>query len=107
MVDHPAHPSGSAVPALGVSHWILLHGRPGITAWVGRVAPFLYIAFYAVTDHIAGIGNGVVMQRSGAASTSERPEIDWLFDVANDVGGPGTWALALASIATAIVTVRE
>ena len=55
------------------------------------------IAFYAVTDHIAGIGNGVVMQRSGASSISERPEIDWLFDVANDVGGPGAWALALAA----------
>jgi hypothetical protein len=93
-------------PLLGVSHWILLHGRPGITAWVGRVAAFLYIAFYAVTDHIAGIGNGVVMQRSGAASMSERPEIDWMFDIANDVGGPGTSALALAAIATAIVTVR-
>ena len=93
-------------PLLGVSHWILLHGRPGIIAWVGRVAAFLYIAFYAVTDHIAGIGNGVVMQRSGASSMSERPEIDWLFDVANDVGGPGTWALALAAVATAIVTVR-
>src|SRR5215212_5755130 len=93
-------------PLLGVSHWILLHGRPGIIAWVGRVAAFLYIAFYAVTDHIAGIGNGVVMQTSGAASISERPEIDWLFGIANDVGGPGTWALALAAIATAIVSVR-
>src|SRR5215216_7061874 len=93
-------------PLLGVSHWVLLHGRPGVIAWIGRVAAFLYIAFYAVTDHIAGIGNGVVMQQSGASSMSERPEIDWLFDIANDVGGPGTSALALAAIATAIVTVR-
>jgi hypothetical protein len=46
-----------------------------------RVAAFLYIAFYAVTDHIAGIGTGVVMQQSGASSTSERPEIGWLFGV--------------------------
>src|SRR5215212_690620 len=106
MVDHSAHPSGSAVPASGSEPLDLLHGRPGITAWVGRVAAFLYIAFYAVTDHIAGIGNGVVMQRSGASSMSERPEIDWMFDIANDVGGPGTSALALAAIATAIVTVR-
>jgi hypothetical protein len=94
-------------PLLGVSHWVLLHGRPGVIAWIGRVAAFLYIAFYAVTDHIAGIGNGVVMQQSGASSTSERPEIDWLFDVANDVGGPGTWALALAAVATAVVAVRD
>ena len=49
---------------------------------------------------------GVVMQRSGASSMSERPEIVWLFDVASDGGGPGAWALALAAIATAIVTVR-
>ena len=94
-------------PLLGVSHWVLLHGRPGVIAWIGRVAAFLYIAFYAVTDHIAGIGNGVVMQQSGASSTSERPEIDWLFGIANDVGGPGTWALAVAAVATGVVAVRD
>jgi hypothetical protein len=72
------------------------------------VAAFLYIAFYAVTDHIAGIGNGVVMQQSGASSTSERPEIGWLFDVANDVGGAAcTWALAFAGVATAVVAARD
>jgi hypothetical protein len=76
-------------PLLGLSHWVLLHRRPGVIAWIGRVAAFLYIAFYAVTDHIAGIGTGVVMQQSGASSTSERPEIGWLFGVANDVGGAG------------------
>ena len=59
-------------PLLGVCHWVLLHGRPGVTAWIGRVTAFLYIAFYAVTDHIAGIGNGVVMQQSGAASGVSR-----------------------------------
>jgi hypothetical protein len=94
-------------PLLGVSHWVLLHRRPGAIAWIGRVAAFLYIAFYAVTDHIAGIGNGVVMQQSGASSTSERPEIGWLFDVANDIGGAGTWALAVAAVATAVVAVRD
>jgi hypothetical protein len=46
-----------------------------VIAWIGRGAAFLYIAFYAVTDHIAGIGTGGVMQQSGASSTSERPEI--------------------------------
>ena len=94
-------------PLLGVSHWVLLHGRPGVIAWIGRVAAFLYIAFYAVTDHIAGIGTGVVMQQSGASSTSERPEIGWLFGVANDVGGAGAWALAFAAVATAVVAVRD
>ena len=93
-------------PLLGVSHWVLLHGRRGVIAWIGRVAAFLYIAFYAVTDHIAGIGNGTVMQRSGASSMSERPEVDWLFGIANQVGGPGTWALAVAAIATAVVAVQ-
>lgn len=75
-------------------------------AWISRVAAFLYIAFYAVTDHSAGIGNGVVMRESGAFNTSERPEIGWLFGVANDIGGWGAWALALAAIATAVVAVR-
>ena len=28
-------------PLLGVSHWVLLHRRPGVIAWIGRVAAFL------------------------------------------------------------------
>ena len=40
VVDESAHHSGSAVPAARVSHWVLLHGRPGVIAWIGRVAAF-------------------------------------------------------------------
>jgi hypothetical protein len=77
-----------------------------VIAWIGRVAAFLYSAFYARSDHIAGIGNGVVMQESGASSTSERPEIGWLFGVANDVGGACV-GFGVAAVATAVVAVRD
>jgi len=40
-------------PLLGVTHWVLLHRRPSVIAWIGRIAAFLYIAFYAVTTSLA------------------------------------------------------
>jgi hypothetical protein len=55
----------TSVVAVRDGHWVLLHGRPGVLAWIGRVAAFLCIAVYAVTDYVAGIGTGVVMQQSG------------------------------------------
>ena len=45
-------------PLLGVAHWVLLRGERGVIAWISRIAAFLYVAFYAVTDHIVGIGTG-------------------------------------------------
>jgi hypothetical protein len=55
----------TSVVAVRDGHWVLLHGRPGVLAWIGRAAAFLCIAVYAVTDYVAGIGTGVVMQQSG------------------------------------------
>jgi hypothetical protein len=92
-------------PLLGVAHWVPLRGEPSIMAWISRVAAFLYVTFYAVTDHIAGIANGWIMQESPAASTQERPEFGWLFDIGNDVGGLGAWAFAVAAVATSFVLV--
>jgi hypothetical protein len=94
-------------PLLGVAHWVLLRGERGVIAWISRIAAFLYIAFYAVTDHIVGIGNRWIMLESGARSTQERPEIGWLFGIGNDVGGLGAWAFAVAAVVTSWVLVRR
>jgi hypothetical protein len=70
-------------PLLAVAYWLLLRGRTGVLAWIGRVAAVCYIGFYGALDALAGIGTGTVMLRSGAHGADERPEIGWLFDAGN------------------------
>jgi hypothetical protein len=94
------------VVAVRDGHWVLLHGRPGVLAWIGRVAAFLCIAVYAVTDYVAGIGTGVVMQQSGHLAI--RKSRDRLaLRRRQDVRGADALALALAAVATAVVAVRD
>jgi hypothetical protein len=120
-LTHPHHLNGESAqwwmdlhilllpvfPLLGVALWVLLRHQRGLLPWIGRVAAFCYIAFYGALDAIAGVGNGTIMQRSGAATTDERPETGWLFQIGNDLGGLGAWSFAVAGIATSIVLVRS
>ncbi|GAT65794.1 hypothetical protein PS9374_01438 [Planomonospora sphaerica] len=92
-------------PLLGVAHWILLRGRTGVLAWTGRIAAFGYIVFYGALDAIAGVGNGVLVQRSGRPP-AELPEVGWLFGAGNQLGTIGSWCFLVASAATAAVLVR-
>jgi hypothetical protein len=93
-------------PLLGVAHWVLLRNVPGPLAWVGRVAAFAYIAGYGALDAIGGIAAGTVMQRSGAAVATDRPEIAWIFAAGNEVGTIGAWAFLVASVATSLALLR-
>jgi hypothetical protein len=120
-VTHPHHLTGESAqrwtdlhilllpvfPLLGVAHWVLLRHQRGLLPWIGRIAAFSYIAFYGALDAIAGIANGTIMRRSGAATADERPETAWLFGIGNDIGGLGAWSFAVAGIATSIMLVRR
>ena len=93
-------------PLLGVAHWVLLRGVPGPLPWIGRVAAFVYIAGYGALDAIGGIAAGTVLQRSGAATATDRPEIAWILAAGNEVGTVGAWAFLVASVATSLALLR-
>ncbi|PPK97459.1 hypothetical protein CLV92_104280 [Kineococcus xinjiangensis] len=94
-------------PLLGVGHWLLLRRVPGVLPWVSRVAAFVFACFYTGLDAVAGVGNGVLMLRSGAADQSDLPEVGWLFGIGNELGSVGGWALVLAAVTTSAVLVRR
>jgi len=60
-------------PLLGLNLWWLLRGLEGVTAWLSRVAGFLYIVFYGALDVLAGVGTGATVE---AARREGRETID-------------------------------
>ncbi len=53
---------------LGVNLWWLLANIPGPWAWLARILVFVYIPFYSALDVLAGIGTGLVLNRSHATA---------------------------------------
>ena len=47
-----------------------------------------------------------VLRRSGAAVSTDRPEIAWIFAAGNEVGTVGAWAFLVASVATSLALLR-
>ncbi|GAB7193544.1 hypothetical protein NUM3379_42540 [Kineococcus sp. NUM-3379] len=94
-------------PLLGVAHWVLLRGEPGVLAWLSRTAAFLYVTLYGALDALAGIGTGTLLLRSGAADQDDLPEVGWLFGAGNQVGGAGAWCLLAACVLTSVVLWRR
>lgn len=47
-------------PLLGLLVWLLLDPLGGVAAWVGRIALFMWVAFFSAFDAIAGIATGVL-----------------------------------------------
>lgn len=120
-LTHPHHLTGSTADwwmnlhilllpvfvLLGVGHWVLLRGESHVLAWIGRAAALGFIALYGALDAIAGIATGTIMVRSRAATVEQRPEIEWLFGIGNELGSPGAWAFLVASVATSAVLLRR
>ena len=121
-LTHPVHLDGDTArwwhhlhvvllplfPLLGVNLWWLLAGLAGPLPWIGRVAGFLYLAFYSALDVLAGIAAGVVRER---ATQEALPAIlgaePWLFSAGNALAEVGVWAFLLGCIlASALLYAR-
>lgn len=89
-------------PLVAGSVWVLLRGEGGPAAWAARVLALAYAVLYGALDSIAGIGapNQVIR-------TSERGEprapIEDLFQIGDQLGKLGVYALAAAAALTAVV----
>jgi hypothetical protein len=91
-------------PLLGLSHWLVLRGLSGVTAWVSRVAAFGYATFYGALDVLAGIGTGTLVQ-GGLGPGAE--EVDALFSVGNVLGTVGGFCFLGACVATSVALVSH
>jgi len=95
-------------PLLGLNLWWLLRGLEGVTAWLSRVAGFLYIVFYGALDVLAGVGTGATVE---AARREGRETLDdgnpLLFDEGNAFADVGVWALLIGWAIAVILIVRR
>lgn len=89
-------------PLLAVSVWALLRGERGPAAWGGRALAAAYAVLYVALDSIAGIGAPQQVIR-----TSERgdppPPIGDLFEIGDQIGAFGVYALGAAGLLTGVV----
>ncbi len=90
-------------PLLAVALWLLLRGENGPTAWLARVAAYLYAVFYTGLDLLAGVAAGVVTERVRGGSQAA---LD-LRALGGDLGTVGSVAFVVATVLTAAVLVRR
>lgn len=86
-------------PLLGVAHWLLVRGVPGLLAGVSRVAAFGYVTFYTALDVLAGVATGTLVQR-GVDPDGEQTRA--LFAIGNELGTIGSWCFLVACVTTGL-----
>ncbi len=95
-----------AFPLVGASLVWLVRGRNDASAWLVRVAAFVYATFYTALDVVNGIAAGYVTHRLGPGVP--RPdEVRHLFDIGRPLGDVGEWALLACCLAVAVDQVRR
>ena len=89
-------------PLLALSVVLLLRGERGPLSWAARVLAFAYAVLYGALDSIAGIGAPKQVLEA-AARGDERPPVDDLYAIGDQLGALGVYALAGAAVLTGVV----
>lgn len=89
-------------PLLALSVVVVLRGERGPASWGARVLAFSYAVLYGALDSIAGIGAPKQVLEA-AAGGAERPPINDLFEIGDQLGALGVYSLAGAGVLTGLV----
>lgn len=89
-------------PLVGASVLYLLRGERGPAAWGARVLAMAYAVLYGALDSIAGIGAPQQVIRA-AERGDGAPPIGDLYEIGDQLGYLGVYALAAAALLTAMV----
>lgn len=87
-------------PMVAGSLWVLLRGESGPAAWAARVLALAYALLYGALDSIAGIGAPHQVIRTSERGDPRAP-IEDLFEIGDQLGRLGVYALAAAAALTA------
>ena len=87
-------------PMVAGSLWVLLRGESGPAAWAARVLALAYALLYGALDSIAGIGAPNQVIRTSERGDPRAP-IEDLFEIGDQLGRLGVYALAAAAALTA------
>ncbi len=91
-------------PLLGVNLWWLLGSARDPVSWLGRVAAFVFIAFYSGLDVLAGIAAGAVVA-AGVSNVAEATSP--LFAQASRLGGIGASSFVIGAALTGVLLVAR
>ncbi len=89
-------------PLVAGSVWVVLRGESGPAAWAARVLALAYAVLYGALDSIAGIGAPNQVIRTSERGDPRAP-IEDLFQIGDQLGRLGVYALAAAAALTAVV----
>lgn len=89
-------------PLVGASVWVVLRGERGPAAWGARLLAAAYAVLYSALDSIAGIGAPQQVIRS-AERGDPAPPIGDLYEIGDQLGALGVYALAAAGPLTGLV----
>jgi len=89
-------------PLVAGSVWVVLRGESGPAAWAARVLALAYALLYGALDSIAGIGAPNQVIRTTERGDPRAP-IEDLFEIGDQLGKLGVYALAGAAALTAVV----
>ena len=89
-------------PLVAGSVWVVLRGESGPAAWAARVLALAYAVLYGALDSIAGLGAPNQVIRTSERGDPRAP-IEDLFQIGDQLGRLGVYALAAAAALTAVV----
>lgn len=89
-------------PLVAASVWFVLRGERGPAAWAARVLALAYAVLYSALDSIAGLGAPNQVIRTSERGDPRAP-IEDLFQIGDQLGRLGVYALAAAAALTAVV----
>jgi hypothetical protein len=89
-------------PLVAASVWFVLRGERGLAAWAARVLALAYAVLYGALDSIAGLGAPNQVIRTSERGDPRAP-IEDLFEIGDQLGRLGVYALAAAAALTAVV----
>lgn len=89
-------------PLVGAMVWVVLRGEGGPLAWGARLLAAAYAVLYSALDSIAGIGAPQQVIRA-AEDADPRPPIEDLYEIGDQLGHLGVYALAAAGLLAGLV----
>lgn len=89
-------------PLVGAMVWVVLRGECGPAAWGARLLAAAYAVLYSALDAIAGVGAPQQVIRS-AEDGDPRPPIEDLYEIGDQLGHLGVYALAAAGLLAGLV----
>ncbi len=98
---------------LGYSYYLLIAHIHTVYGYIARALIGIFVLYYTALDALAGVGNGILYTRTLEQNEITRKFLytdqsrQWLFDIGNDLGEIGVYAIEAAAVLIAVLFLRK